>query len=64
MYGAILLALAIERCQEARKHVASCALIVDAKVDRAKAFYEHHGFVALTDHPLSLYLALGWRIDA
>jgi GNAT superfamily N-acetyltransferase len=61
-YGAMLLALAIERCQEARKHVAGYALIVDAKDEKAKTFYEHHGFVSLANQPLSLYLALG-RID-
>jgi predicted GNAT family N-acyltransferase len=62
-YGAMLLALAVERCQEARKHVAGYALIVDAKDDHAKAFYAHHGFVSLAGQPLSLYIPLG-RIEA
>lgn len=35
------------------------ALIVDAKDDAAKAFYEHYGFVPCVDQPRTLYLPLG-----
>jgi GNAT superfamily N-acetyltransferase len=58
-YGTMLLALAVSRCHEARKHVAAFALLVDAKDERAKAFYEHHNFVPLALQPLTLYLPLG-----
>jgi len=57
--GAILIGLAVSRCLEARQHVASFALLVDAKDERAKLFYEHHGFTACIGQPLSLFLALG-----
>ena len=50
---------AVDRCLQARKEVAAYALIVDAKDDDAKSFYEHFGFVTFTDRPLSLYLAFG-----
>lgn len=58
-YGAMLLGLAVERCLEARKHVAAYALLVDAKDEHAKSFYERHGFVACSDRPLTLYIGLG-----
>ena len=34
-------------------------LIVDAKDEKAKAFYEHFGFKPLRDTSLTLYLPLG-----
>ena len=42
-----------------REEIASYALIVDAKDDAAKAFYEHYGFAACVDRPRTLYLPLG-----
>lgn len=57
--GRLLLGCAVERCLEARKHVAAYALLVDAKGDQAKAFYEHYGFTPCHDHPMTLYLSLG-----
>jgi hypothetical protein len=44
---------------KARQQIAAYALIVDAKDQAAKGFYEHFGFVALQDSPLTLYLSLG-----
>lgn len=58
-YGRVLVGLAIERCLEARKHIAGYALLVDAKHAQAKAFYEHCGFTACKDQPMTLYLPLG-----
>jgi GNAT superfamily N-acetyltransferase len=58
-YGRLLIGCAVERCLKARENIASFALIVDAKDDRAKAFYEHYGFVACTDQRRTLYLPLG-----
>lgn len=57
--GKLLIGCAVERCLEARKQVAAYALVVDAKNAQAKAFYEHYGFTACRDHPMTLYLSLG-----
>ena len=57
--GKVLLGCAVDRCLQARQVVAAYALIVDAKNLAAKSFYEHFGFVAFTDKPLSLYLSMG-----
>jgi hypothetical protein len=34
-------------------------MLVDAKDDKAKAFYQRYGFIACLDAPLTLYLPLG-----
>lgn len=57
--GRLLIGCAVERCLAARKHVAAYALVVDAKGDSAKAFYEHYGFTPCRDKPTTLYLSLG-----
>lgn len=57
--GKALIGCAVDRCLEARKQVAAYALLVDAKDERAKAFYLHYGFVALRDSPQTLFLSLG-----
>lgn len=57
--GKILIGCAVDRCLAAREQVGAFALIVDAKDETAKAFYEHFGFTAFTDQPRSLYLPLG-----
>jgi GNAT superfamily N-acetyltransferase len=57
--GKLLLGCAVDRCLKARQQVAAYALIVDAKDEGARAFYEHFGFTALADAPLTLYLPLG-----
>ena len=54
--GGALLADALDRA--ARSDIAAFALIVDAKNDAAVAFYRHHGFIALPDSPLTLFLPL------
>jgi GNAT superfamily N-acetyltransferase len=54
--GAALLADALERA--ARLEIAACALMVDAKDEGAAAFYQHHGFIALPDSALTLFLPL------
>ncbi|MDR2710516.1 MAG: GNAT family N-acetyltransferase [Burkholderiales bacterium] len=58
-YGRFLLGCAVLRCLEARKHVAAYALLVDAKDAKAKALYEHYGFIPCRDLPMALYLPLG-----
>ncbi len=54
--GAALLADAIQRA--ARNEIASFALVVDAKDERARSFYEHHGFVGFRDDTRRLFLPL------
>ena len=54
--GAALLADALARA--ARAEIAAYALLVDAKDAQAAAFYRHHGFIALPDSPLTLFLPL------
>ena len=54
--GAALLADALDRAIAAE--IAAYALMVDAKDEPAAAFYRHHGFIALPDAPLTLFLPL------
>lgn len=54
--GAALLADALVRA--AQSEIAVYAMVVDAKDDKAKAFYTHHGFIAFPDAPLTLFLPL------
>lgn len=54
--GGALLADALDRA--ARAEIAAFALIVDAKDEAPAAFYRHHGFIALPDSPLTLFLPL------
>ena len=57
--GKLLIGCAVDRCLQARKQVGAFALLVDAKNEQAKAFYQHYGFTACTDSPMTLYLPLG-----
>jgi predicted GNAT family N-acyltransferase len=57
--GEVLMGCAFDRCLLASSLVGAYALLVDAKDDKAKAFYLHYGFTACTDAPLTLYLPLG-----
>ncbi|MDR0828126.1 MAG: GNAT family N-acetyltransferase [Desulfovibrio sp.] len=52
--GGALLADAIARATNSE--IAAYALIVDAKDERAAAFYYHYGFIALPDSSLMLFL--------
>ncbi len=54
--GGALLADALDR--STRSEIAAFALMVDAKDEAAAAFYRHHGFMALSDSPLTLFLPL------
>jgi len=54
--GGALLADALDRA--IRSEIASYALVVDAKDENAAAFYRHHGFIALSDSPMMLFLPL------
>jgi ribosomal protein S18 acetylase RimI-like enzyme len=54
--GSALLWDAVQR--SVRSEIAVFALVVDAKDDRAEAFYEHHGFVRFVSRPRQLFLPL------
>lgn len=54
--GGALLADALDRA--ARSEIAAYALMVDAKDEAAAVFYRHHGFIALPDSPLAMFLPL------
>lgn len=54
--GGALLADALNRVSHSE--IAAYALMVDAKEEAAVAFYQHHGFIALPDTPLTLFLPL------
>lgn len=57
-YGQWLLMDAIRRCALIGQRSGVYALLVDAKTEAAKRFYERFGFVAIGGHPLTLYLPL------
>lgn len=49
--GGILLADACKRVAAASQTLAVAAIVVDAKTERAAAFYRHFGFTELPGHP-------------
>lgn len=55
--GAALLVDALHRSLQAAP--ASFTLLVDAKDERAAAFYRRYGFIPLASRPLSLFLPMG-----
>ena len=61
--GKLLIGCAVERCLLAKEQVAAFALIVDAKGDEAKRFYQHYGFTTCADSAMTLYLPLGAVAD-
>jgi GNAT superfamily N-acetyltransferase len=54
--GALLLADAIKRVLAASASVAAYAIVVDAKDETGKRFYEAHGFIPLPSRPRRLFL--------
>jgi predicted GNAT family N-acyltransferase len=56
--GDLLLIDALQRSLNHSKSVASVAVVVDAKDEVAKAFYEKHGFIELPEHPSRLFLPM------
>lgn len=49
---------AIQRTMPAAQEIAVYALVVDAKDERAAAFYRHHDFLPFHDRPSRLFLPL------
>lgn len=54
--GDLLVADAVRRVLMAAESVAAYAIVVDAKDDRGRAFYESHGFMSLPSRPNRLFL--------
>jgi len=54
--GDLLVADAVKRVLAAAKSVAAYAVIVDAKDERGRRFYESHGFISLPSRPNRLFL--------
>jgi predicted GNAT family N-acyltransferase len=56
--GEILLMSALRRALEHSRHVASFAVVVDAKDEKAKIFYQSYGFIELPGHPHRLFIPM------
>lgn len=56
--GELLLMDALKRALEPSKKIASLAVVVDGKDERARAFYRAYGFLDLPDHPNRLFLPM------
>ena len=54
--GGLLLADAVKRVLGATESIAAYAIVVDAKDNRARHFYEGHGFIPLPSTPRRLFL--------
>jgi predicted N-acetyltransferase YhbS len=62
--GAGLLQDAIIRIVTASQNLGIAYILVRALNDSAKSFYEKHGFVAIPDEPLTLFLPVATAIGA
>lgn len=56
--GVALLKDALDRCVLVSQHTGVRAMLVHAIHDRARQFYEHHGFKAVPAHPMTLMLRI------
>jgi GNAT superfamily N-acetyltransferase len=56
--GEDLLLDALSRCLRVAEDVGIIGVVIDAKHERAKAFYARYEFDALPDHPLTLWLPM------
>lgn len=61
--GGLLLLAAAKRCLTAARNVGGAVLVIDAKHDRAAAWYEKFGALRLEDAPLTLILPLKTAAD-
>jgi len=58
--GALLLMDALRRSLDGSRQIASAAVVVDAKDERAQAFYKSHGFKELLFHPRRLFVTMDY----
>lgn len=56
--GEILLMGALTKSLEHSRNIASLAVVVDAKDERAAEFYRSYGFIDLRDHPDRLFIPM------
>ena len=56
--GELLVMSALKRALDHSKNIASCAVVVDAKNEKAARFYESFGFLALPGHAFRLFLPM------
>lgn len=56
--GELLLMDALERALRHSKSIASVAVVVDAKDEAAKRFYQKYGFISLPEHTSRLFLPM------
>ena len=56
--GELLLMGALRRALEHSRNIASLAIVVDAKDEKAKAFYRAYGFLDLPGHPNRLFVPM------
>ena len=56
--GGMLLVNALTRAVNASRGIGAMAVIVDAKDDPARGFYEHYGFRRFVDDPYRLFLPM------
>jgi GNAT superfamily N-acetyltransferase len=62
--GSLLLMDALHRAWKNTSEVASVGVIAEALDDKAKAFYRHHEFVPVPDHPKKMFLAMTTIVKA
>jgi GNAT superfamily N-acetyltransferase len=56
--GEFLLTDSLQRCVTIAKEMGLFSVLVDAKHEKAKAFYQRYGFRELVNHPLTLFLPI------
>jgi GNAT superfamily N-acetyltransferase len=57
-YGRDLLFYALKKSAEINEHIASFAVMVDAKDKNAKRFYQKYGFIELVNLPMRLFIPM------
>jgi hypothetical protein len=53
-----LLIDALIRAVKTSEEIAAMAVVVDAKDDQARSFYEHHGYRRFETHPYRLFIPM------
>lgn len=56
--GSLLLSDALYRCYRLSNEIGSVGVVVDAKDDRARRFYQHFDFEVFPESPLTLWLPI------
>jgi predicted GNAT family N-acyltransferase len=56
--GELLIMAALKQALDHSRSIASVAVVVDAKDERAKIFYRRYGFIELPDHPRRLFIPM------